>query len=484
MKKNKIFALLLAIVMLFSQNVFAEETVKTPQQQQSEVQEYSNYMQKKIVQVYAHNIANNYYYGIEDEELLFAVICDMIDKGKFDINSVLKSMLGALKDDYSEFYTPEEYKAMTEDVSGEFSGIGVTITDNPNGVLVLSVIEGGPAYKAGVLANDYIVGVNGQSVVGMNSSQVRELVVGAIGTEVKIKVLRGKEELELTCVRDVVEVSQIETEMVNDKTAYIKLLQFTSNSPKEMETLVKELRSKSVDNVILDLRDNPGGDLNAAIDMANIFISAGKIAELRYKDETKNTFLYSENFHAPNFDLVVLVNEHSASASEFLAMAIQSRGAGKILGTKTYGKGSMQVLNRAVNGAGFKYTIGEFYSYKGQRINTVGVTPDIEVENLVLSVNEDEFQQIDFEKIPEGNIDGEMTLALEQRLAALGYMKEADETFDDTTKDAVSRLQAVLGYDITGIPEIGLYMFINDYDYSQLDKVIDLQMEAAIKHLR
>ena len=484
MQKNKLFSLLLAIVMLFSQNVFAEESVKTPQQQQAQVQEYSNYMQKKIVQVYAHNIANNYYYGIEDEELLFAVICDMIDKGKFDINSVIESMLGALKDDYSEFYTPEEYKAMTEDVSGEFSGIGITITDNPNGVLVLSVIEGGPAYKAGVLANDYIVGVNGQSVIGMNSAQVRELVVGAIGTEVKIRVLRGKEELELTCVRDVVEVSQIETEMVNDETAYIKLLQFTSNSPKEMETLVKELRSKSVDNVILDLRDNPGGDLNAAIDMANIFISAGKIAELRYKDETKKTFLYSENFHAPNFDLVVLVNEHSASASEFLAMAIQSRNAGKILGTKTYGKGSMQVLNRAVNGAGFKYTIGEFYSYKGQRINTIGVNPDIEVENLVLSVNEDEFQKIDFEKIPEGNIDGEMTLALEQRLAALGYMKEADETFDDTTKDAVSRLQAVLGFQITGVPEIGLYMFLNDYDYSQLNKVIDLQMEAAIKHLR
>lgn len=484
MKKNRFFAFLLAFVMLFSQNVFAEEAVKTPEQQQAEVQEYSNYMQKKIVQVYAHNIANNYYYGIEDEELLFAVICDMIDKGKFDINSVLKSMLGALKDDYSEFYTPEEYKAMTEDVAGEFSGIGVTITDNPNGVLILSVIEDGPAYKAGILANDYIVGVNGQSVEGMKTAQVRDLVVGATGSEVKVKIRRGKEILDFTCVRDIVEVSQIETEMVNDDTAYIKLLQFTSNSPKEMEEVVKDLRSKCVENVVLDLRDNPGGDLNAAIDMANIFISAGKIAEVRYKDETKNTFLYSENFHAPNFDLVVLVNEHSASASEFLAMAIQSRNAGKILGTKTYGKGSMQLLNRALNGAGFKYTVGEFYSYKGQRINTIGVTPDIEVENLVLSVNADEFQQIDFDKIPEGNTDGEMTLAIEQRLAALGYMKEADETFDDATKDAVSRLQAVLGYDITGVPEIGLYMFLNDYDYSQLDKVVDLQMEAAIKYFR
>ncbi len=484
MKKNRFFALLLAFIMLFSQNVFAEETVKTSDQQQAEVVEYSNYMQKKIVQVYAHNIANNYYYGIEDEELLFAVICDMIDKGKFDINSVLESMLGVLKDDYSEFYTPEEYKAMTEDVSGEFSGIGVTITDNPNGVLVLSVIEGGPAYKAGILTNDYITGVNGQSVVGMNSAQVRELVVGAVGTEVKVKVLRGKEELELTCVRDVVEVSQIETEMVNDDTAYIKLLQFTSNAPKEMETLVKELRSKSVDNVILDLRDNPGGDLNAAIDIANIFISAGKIAELRYKDESKNTFLYSENFHAPNFDLVVLVNEHSASASEFLAMAIQSRGAGKIVGTNTFGKGSMQVLNRAVNGAGFKYTIGEFYSYKGQRINTIGITPDIYVENTIKSIDEDAFADIDFDRISEGTSGGDMTLALEQRLVALGYMSTADEVFDETTKDAVSRFQAVLGYEINGIPGLYEYMFLNDYDYTTLDQVIDLQKKAALEQFK
>jgi len=483
MKKSKFLALLMSFIMLFSMSVYAEETVETPEQQIEEVEAYSNYMQKKIVQIYAHNIADNYYYGIDDEELLFAVICNMIDEGKFDINGVLKAMLGSLKDDYAEFYTPEEFKLMTEDVAGEFSGIGVTITETEKGVLVLSVIEDGPAYKAGIMANDYIIAVNGLSVEGMSVAKVREMVVGEIGTEVKVNVLRGKEELEVTCVRNTIEVSQIESEMINDDTAYIKLLQFTSNSPEEMAALVKDLRSKSVDNVILDLRDNPGGDLNAAIGIANVFVSAGKIAELRYKDETKNTFIYSDNFHAPNFDMIVLVNEHSASASEFLAMAIQSRCAGKILGTKTYGKGSMQLLNRAINGAGFKYTVGEFYSYKGQRINTIGVTPDIYVENLVISVNTDEFQKIDFEKVASGTIDGEMTRALEDRLVAIGYLKASDEVYDDTTKDAVSRLQAVLGFDVTGIAGIKEYMFLNDFDYSQLDKVIDLQMEEALKRL-
>ena len=482
MKKNKILALLLAFIMLFSFSAYAEEA-KTAEQQQAEVEEYSNYMQKKIVQVYAHAIADNYYYGVEDEELLFAAICNMIDKGKFDINGVIEAMMKALKDDYAEFYTPEEFQLLTEDIAGEFSGIGVTITENPNGVLILSVIEGGPAYKAGVLANDYIIGVNGQSTEGMSSAQVRELVVGPIGTEVKVKVRRGKEVLELTCVRNTVVVSQIEWELIDKDTAYIKLDQFTSNSPTEMQTIVKDLQSKFIDNVILDLRDNPGGDLEAAVGIANVFISAGKIGELRYKDETKNEFVYSENFHAPNFDMVVLVNENSASASEFLAMAMQSRGTAEILGVKTYGKGSMQAVNRAINGSGFKYTIGEFYTYTGKRIHTVGVTPDIYVENLVIKVNVDEFAAIDITDLSDGTLGEEMVLALEQRLVALGLMKEADSVFDDITKDAVSRLQATLGYDVTGTPGVGEYMFLNDYDYSQLDQVIDLQLEAAIKQV-
>lgn len=491
MKKNKLTALLLAFIMLFSTAAFAEEAApavmqeaaaETPEQQQEEVVQYSNYMQKNIIRVYAHTLADNYYYGIEDEELLFSVICSMIDEGKLDINKAIEAMIKTLDDEHAEFYTPDEYKAMTEDIAGAFSGIGVTIRDHENGVLILSVIEDGPAFKAGIMANDYIIGVNGQSVVGMTTAQVRELIVGETGTEVKVKVLRGKEELEVTCVRDTVAVSQLETEMINDKTAYIRLLQFTSNSPAEMEAYVKELRSKSVKNVVLDLRDNPGGDIQAAIDIANIFISAGQIGELRYKDETKNTVIRSDNFQAPNFKMVVLVNENSASASEFLAMAIQSRGAGKILGTQTFGKGSMQVLNRAVTGAGFKYTIGEFYSYKGQRINTIGVTPDILVENETTPVDEEAFAEIDFDRVAEGAQGGEMTLALEQRLKALGYLEEADEVYDDATSEAVSRFQAVVGHEVNGIPGFYDYLFLNDYNYEDLEVVIDNQMKAAIDY--
>ena len=149
---------------------------------------------------------------------------------------------------------------------------------------------------------------------------------------------------------------------------------------------------------------------------------------------------------------MVLVNENSASASEFLATAFKGRLGVKILGTKTFGKGSMQLLTRLLTGAGMKFTVGEFYSVKGERVNTVGVTPDILVENEIIPVVEEAFTEIDFERVDEGVNGGEMTLALEQRLHALGLItEEPDEVFDEITSDAVKRLQAIEGYEVTGI---------------------------------
>lgn len=485
--KRKITALLLAFIMLFSFSAIAEENTatnqKTPQQQQEEVKEYSDYMIKSMIRYYCHYLADNYYYGVEDEELLFSVIMSAVDEGKVDVNKALEAMIKTLKDDHAEFYTPEEYKSMTEDIAGSFSGIGVTIREHEKGVLVISVIENGPAQKAGIMANDYIIGVNGQSVVGMSTTSVREMIVGETGTEVKVKVIRGSKEIEATCIRESVSVSQIETKMLDGDIAYIKFSQFTSNSSEEMEAIVKKLTADKVKNVILDLRNNPGGDLQAAIDIANLFVSAGQIGQLRYKDETKNEIIRSNNYHAPNFKLAVLVNEHSASASEFLAMAIQSRSAGKIVGTTTYGKGSMQILNRAATGSGFKFTIGEFYSYDGKRVNTIGITPDIYSKNDVKEIPEETFVKVDFDKIEEGSRGGDMTLALEQRLEALGYIEKADEVFDETTKDAVSRFQAVLGYEVTGIPGFYEYLYLNDYNYGALTVEVDNQLQAAIDHL-
>lgn len=480
MKKKKITALLMAAVMLFSTAAYAAEGVNTDQEQ---AMAYSDNLLKNMVRVYAHNIADNYYYGINDEELLFSIICKTIEEQKFNINSAIKAMIDALDDEYAQFYTAEEYSELTTDIAGEFSGIGVTITQNENAIVVLSVMENSPAIKAGVMKGDYIIAVNGQSVEGMEISSVKNLIVGESGTEVNVTVRRGEEEIVLTCVRGAVKMSYTQTKMLTDDIAYLKLIQFSKTAVEEVRNYVKDIQSKSVKKLVLDLRDNPGGDLDTALEIANIFISMGRIGELRYKDESKNKYLYSENRNAPRLKIAVLVNENSASASELLSMAFQGRGAGKLVGTKTFGKGSMQVLTKAVTGVGMKYTIGEFYTAKGQRVHTVGITPDIVVENEYIPVDEESFAEIDYDRIDEGAKGGDMTLALEQRLSVLGYFDgEPDETFDEKTKDAVMGFQAVLGYEASGIPGFYEYLYLNDYTYD-FDVVVDNQLNAAIDYL-
>ncbi|MBQ3022764.1 MAG: S41 family peptidase [Clostridia bacterium] len=478
--KKRILSILLILCMLMAPAVvMAEENAST---NEDIIASYSGDMQKYIIKLYAKTLASNYYYGVEDEELLYSVICNVIEEGKLDLNSAIRAMVETLGDEYAEFYTPEEYKSFTEDISGEFSGIGVTINENKDGVVILSVFENGPAYKAGMMPYDYIVGVDGADVRGKSSEEIRELIVGEKGTEVKVTVLRAGKEIELTCIRDTVEVSQIETKMITDKIAYIKLIQFTSNAPDEMRAVVENLREKNVKNVIFDLRDNPGGDLNAAIEMANIFISAGDIIEIRYKDEKHNTMIKSDNYNAPKFKMLVLMNEYSASASEFLATAIQSRGAGKVLGVQSYGKGSLQSVSNAVGGAGFKYTVGEFYSFKGQRVHTIGVTPDFVVENEYIEVDMSQLEPIDIDVALENLRDENNVLALEQRLKLFGYLPEADGIYDEETKDAVARFQAMLGYSVTGEVSIYEYIFLNDYNYDDIVIPVDKQMEAAIKY--
>ncbi len=479
--KKKILSFLLATVMLFSFiTVSAEETQMHPDEK--EVKAYSDAFTKTMIRMCAHDIADNYYYGIADEELLYAVICNAVEEGKVDVNSAVKAMIDALGDEHAEFYSIDDYKALMEDVSGEFSGIGVIISQHENGVFVSSVIENSPAQTAGIKEGDYITAINGTSIKGMMVDEVRNLIVGATDSEVTVTILRGKEVFDLICVRAPVSVSNTQNKMLSDDVAYLRIIQFAKNVPEEVSAYVKELQKNSVKKLVIDLRNNPGGDLEAALSVANIFISAGRIAELRYKDKTRNTYLYSKNYNAPRLKIAVLVNEYSASASEFLSMAFQSRNAGKIIGKKTYGKGSMQSVQRLATGAGMKYTVGEFYSIKGKRVHTVGITPDIPVENEIITVDEDSFVKIDYDRLDEAGKDGEMNLALEQRLQAVGLLDNADEVFDDDTVQAVKELQSVLGYEVTGVPGFYEYMYLNDFDYD-FENVIDKQLDAAVEYL-
>lgn len=482
MKKKRILAFIIAAVMSASSviTVFAQDT---PQANEEVVQKYSNNMLKSMVRLYAHNIADNYYYGIEDEELLFRALCRTIDDGKFTIDGAVEAMIEALGDEHAQFFSPEEYNSMREDVAGSFAGIGVNITQTNEGTQVVSVIDLAPAMRAGIKAGDYIVAINGASTQGLTLNQVRNLVVGEIGSTVKVTLLRNGQTLEVECVREKIEVNHTQTRMIDGNIAYLKLEQFSQNAPEDVKKYLSEIQKKGIKKLIIDVRNNPGGDINAAQEIAEIFLSAGRIAELRYKDETANTYLSSKNYNAPRMKIALLVNENSASASELLASAFKSRGAAKIIGTTTYGKGSMQALMSLPTGAGMKYTIGEFYSAKGERINTIGVKPDIEIKNTTKRIDESEFEEIDLEDINNEEQKGKMNLALEERLEALGiFYEKPDEIYDDNTKEAVIDLQNALGYEATGTPGFYEYLYLKDLSYD-FDAVVDLQLEEAVKYL-
>lgn len=483
MKKNTFIAIFTAFIMIFSTSSAFAEAAVSEKAQQVKAYEYSNSFLKNMIKVYAHNIADNFYYGIEDEELLFAALCDTIDNNTFNINTAIEAMIDRLDDEYAEFYSPEEFSALTEDVSGEFTGIGVVIYENDNGIVVLSIIEDSPAQKAGILEGDYIVGVDGVDISGMTAADVRKLIVGKTDSTVTVNIKRGDNFLDVACTRGEVSVSQTETKMLDGNIAYMRIVQFTQNLPEEVKSYVEKLREEKVSKLIIDLRNNPGGDLDSALAVANTLISTGRLAEVKYRDESKNRYLYSNNYHAPNFKIALLVNEHSASASEFLTTAFRSRRAAKIIGTKTYGKGSMQVLTPLPTKGGMKYTIGEFFSVSGERIHTVGITPDIEVENELVPVDEESFAKIDFDLIKGASQNAQMTLALEQRLEALGYLEEADEIFDENTTKAVKSLQNILGYESTGVAGFYEFLYLNDLSYDfKTEK--DNQLTTAIDYLK
>lgn len=491
--KKKLLALLLAFSCLltpvFAEDIpseeplaQAEQAAETEKTEESAKKTFTPAQQQDIIRYYGHLIADSYFYGVSDNNLLYAMLCATIDNGgQFDLDLALKSMIDFLDDDYAEYYPPEVYESQAEYFNGSFIGIGVVLAPQGSGTVVDSVYVGGGAENAGIISGDVIIAVDGVDTSGFAPAQVRELIVGEDGTTVKITVRRGEEVMNLYAVRGKVEESHSSMKLLNDKTAYIGIESFTGSLPGEFDKYIEALRGSGVKNMIIDLRDNGGGDLEAAISVAQKLIPAGYIAKIkRMKGGSEEETVYSENLNAPDWKMLVLVNENTASAAEFLAMALQSRGRAKLMGTQTYGKGCMQAVMRTPTGSGLKFTVGEYFSINDERINTVGLTPDIEVENIVVPVDTDSFEKIVFEDLE----CFQTKLAIEQRLAAVNLIpeEEADGEFNSLTANAIKVFQRVSKLEETGELDFYTALKIADYEYKNLEKVIDVQMEEALKY--
>ena len=312
-----------------------------------------------------------------DEKYMGEVDEDALKEGLY------KGYLQGLDDPYSVYYDEEETKELYETTEGEYSGIGAVLSqDLKSGVITLvQIYEDSPADKAGLKDEDILTKVGTLDVTGMDLSEVVTYIKGEKGTEVELTVLRGEDadEVTVTAVRDTVEAQTVEYEMLEDQIGYLAVSEFDSVTYGQYEEALEALSDHGMEGLLVDLRNNPGGNLNTVCDMLDLVLPEGTIVYMEDKEGKRQTYS-SDDAHQLDVPMAVLVNGNSASASEIYAGAIQDHEAGTIVGTQTYGKGVVQQIFDLGDGTSVKLTIAEYFTPKGRSINGEGVTPDLEVE--------------------------------------------------------------------------------------------------------
>ena len=301
----------------------------------------------------------------------------------------LKGMFESLDDPYTVYYTKDEYTKLMQSINGRYEGIGVLVQASKEGFIkAVAVFDQSPAKKAGIKPGDYITKVEGKEY---NASQMEEAVAnikGDPGTSVKLTVLRvsddnpNGEELEFDVERSNVKVDTIDDEIIgNDdkKIGYIHIKSFDDVTKDDFEESYEKLKAENIKGLILDLRNNPGGSLDVCLKIADKFLDEGVIVTT--EDKKGNVITEESDKDFDDIPITVLVNENSASASEILSGALKDRKRAKVIGVQTFGKGIVQKLFPLSDGTGAKITISEYHTPNGEKINGVGVTPDIEVEN-------------------------------------------------------------------------------------------------------
>ena len=297
----------------------------------------------------------------------------------------IRNMLSHLDDSYTRFLEPKELNQMRIDTSGELTGVGIQINiDKESGdLIIVSPIEGTPAYDAGIKSKDKILSIDDISTEGMNIEDAVNLIRGQRGTKVKLEILRGSQSFFKVLSREKIEIKSVSSKLNKTKDGlligYVRIKQFNANASRETRDAIKELETKEVAGYILDLRSNPGGLLESSIEISRQFINKGIIVSTVSKDGLRE--IKRANGQAlTSKPLVVLVNEGSASASEIVSGAIKDNKRGKLVGKKTFGKGLVQSMRTLVDGSGLTVTVAKYLTPNGTDINKSGIIPDIEVK--------------------------------------------------------------------------------------------------------
>lgn len=349
---------------------------------------------------------------------LFAKVLNLIQQYYVEVVDTKKLIYGGIKgmlrelDPHTNFLPPDIFKEFESETSGEFGGLGVEITIQKGILTVISPIEDTPAWQAGVKAGDKIVTIDGESTKGMSLVDAAQKMRGKNGSTIVLGVYREGQErpIDIKVVRGTVKIRSVKYTDLEDGFAYVKITHFIENTTNDLKRELNKhvSKNKKIRGLVIDLRKNPGGLLDQAIQLSDLFISKGTIVSTRGRDAKEAEVVSAQDDGTlPGFPIVVLIDEYSASASEIVAGALQDNKRALIMGQRSFGKGSVQSVVKLGDGSGLKLTVARYFTPSGRSIQAEGIKPDVVVENLSQDVIEK--ARVESEVRREQDIKGHLT---------------------------------------------------------------------------
>ncbi len=477
--KKRILSIVLAFVMIFSSICVSAETPDLGETA-------SRYLLGLI------GLIDKYYKydNITKEQLYETVIDYLIKENPEKLEDALKAATDRL-DDYSVYYTDDELGDFVQNVQQAYVGIGVTVQKTDAGCLVAEVNPTGGAFAAGICVGDEIVFANGESLAGKSLNEIVSMIQGKEGSSVTVGVKRNDVLMTLDIVRKKISIQTVSYEIMDD-VGYIYISSFASGTSQELKDALYQIEEvHKLKKMVIDVRDNPGGELSSVIDILSIFVPQGKVlVKFEYKDEKLNYEIKSRaGFVRPyNRKIVILANENSASAAELFTGTMQYYKLATVVGTTTFGKGSMQEMLGVIDPPGYdlgdiKLTMAEFKKPDGGLINHVGISPDVATKNKKEDFDESTLTPMTISaryKIGDEHSD---VLAIEERLSLLGYsVGEVDGVFDNMTHQATINFQANTALHPYGVMDYTTQSMLND-KIAEYEVEIDTQLEKALEIL-
>lgn len=370
MKRNHVIASVLAFALLTAVCVSASAAAALPMfKQQGDVtisrEEYNRLKQYEKLDLLMQLVELYYYEDVDTDEML---------------ESAAVGLIAGIGDVYSVYYTKEDMEAFNEETEGEYAGIGCQLLADPTDqmITVTRVFKGSPAEEAGMRSGDKIVYVNDVYYSAYEMDAAVDVMRGTPGEDVKVTVLRGLDTVDFNITRKVVNINYVEYEILDGNIGYVMVYDFLGDAVEGFRTALDAFQAANVTGMIIDLRNNGGGLLDASVEMADMILPEGTVVSIRDKNGAEEAFtIDSEYYDVP---MVVLVNGYSASASEILSGAIRDTGEGTLVGTRTFGKGVVQSVIDFPDGSGLKVTTARYFTPSGECIHGVGIEPDVEVE--------------------------------------------------------------------------------------------------------